>query len=379
MKIGLVLPYSIARGGGVKEILFAMQEELINRGHEAYIITPRPRDFEGKCPKNVLLVGASTDFNSPTHTTAQVSAGLNEDIDRILTDYDFDVLHFHEPWIPMLSRQILLRSDVPNVATFHAAIPDTIMSRTLAKAVTPYTKSLLKYIDVYTAVSDAAAEYICSLTDKPVALIPNGIDLKQFKSPKLQHDKKKNKMIFYVGRLEGRKGVSHLLHAFKLLQEDNPDVSLIIGGDGPDRDKLEALATDLELNHVEFLGFITNAQKIRYLQKADLFCAPSLYGESFGVVLLEAMASNLVTVAGDNPGYESVMRGLGAISLVNPKHTAEFARRLELLLTETDLRKIWRNWAQNEIGQYSYPAVVSQYEEVYAQAQVKRAERNAEA
>jgi phosphatidylinositol alpha-mannosyltransferase len=379
MKIGLVLPYSIARGGGVKEILFAMQEELLNRGHDAYIITPRPRDFEGKSPNKVLLVGASTDFNSPTHTTAQVSAGLNEDIDRILAEYNFDVLHFHEPWIPMLSRQILTRSNTPNVATFHAAIPDTIMSRTLAKAVTPYTKSLLKYIDVYTAVSDAAAEYICSLTDKPVALIPNGIDLKQFKVPKRQSDKKRHKMIFYVGRLEGRKGVNHLLHAFKLVQEDNPHVSLVIGGDGSDREKLESLAADLELKNVEFLGFITNAQKIRYFQTADLFCAPALYGESFGLVLLEAMATGLVTVAGDNPGYESVMHGLGAISLVNPKHTAEFARRLELLLTEVDLRKIWRNWAQTEIEQYSYPSIVSQYEEVYAQAQVKRAERNAEA
>lgn len=379
MKIGLVLPYSIARGGGVKEILFAMQDELINRGHEAYIITPRPRDFEGKCPKNVLFVGTSTDFNSPTHTTTQVSAGLNEDIDRILADYDFDILHFHEPWIPMLSRQILTRSNVPNVATFHAAIPDTIMSRTLARAVTPYTKSLLKYIDVYTAVSDAAAEYICSLTDKPVALIPNGIDLKQYKAPKLPHDKRSNKMIFYIGRLEGRKGVSYLLHAFKLLQAEDSNVSLVIGGDGPDRNKLESLASDLELKNVEFLGFITNAQKIRYLQKADLFCAPALYGESFGLVLLEAMASGLVTVAGDNPGYESVMQGLGAISLVNPKHTAEFARRLELLLTEVDLRKLWRNWAEKEIGQYSYPTIVSQYEEIYAHAQVRRDDRNAEA
>jgi phosphatidylinositol alpha-mannosyltransferase len=379
MKIGLVLPYSIARGGGVKEILFAMQEELLLRNQDAYIITPRPRDFEGKIPDKVLLVGASTDFNSPTHTTAQVSAGLNEDIDHILAEYDFDVLHFHEPWIPMLSRQILTRSNIPNVATFHAAIPDTIMSRTLAKVVTPYTKSLLKYIDVYTAVSDAAAEYICSLTDKPVALIPNGIDLKQYKAPTHQSDKKRHKTIFYVGRLEGRKGVNHLLHAFKLMQADNPNVSLLIGGDGPDRGKLESLAADLELKNVEFLGFISNKQKIKYFQTADLFCAPALYGESFGLVLLEAMATGLVTVAGDNPGYESVMHGLGAISLVNPKHTAEFARRLELLLSEVDLRKLWRNWAQNEIDQYSYPAIVSQYEEVYAQAQQKRIERNAEA
>src|ERR1700758_457477 len=102
MKIGLVLPYSIARGGGVLELLKAIRQELDQRGHEAYIITPRPRDYTEVCPDNILLVGAGTDFNSPTHTTAQVSAGFNEDIDRILTQHQFDVLHFHEPWVPIL-------------------------------------------------------------------------------------------------------------------------------------------------------------------------------------------------------------------------------------------------------------------------------------
>jgi phosphatidyl-myo-inositol alpha-mannosyltransferase len=373
MKIGLVLPYSIARGGGVKEILIALQDELSHRGHETYIITPRPRDYEEKCPENVLLIGASTDFNSPTHTTAQVSAGLNEDIDRILAQHNFDVLHFHEPWIPMLSRQILTRSKSVNVATFHAAIPDTIMTRTLVRAVTPYTKSILKYIDAFTAVSDPAAQYICSLTDEPVALIPNGVDLKQFKAPPRRSDTKKHKTIFYVGRLEGRKGVKYLLHAYKVLSQQDPNVSLIIGGDGPDRDKLEMLAADLELPNVHFMGYLSHQDKLKYLQISDLFCAPAIYGESFGLVLLEAMASGLVVVAGDNPGYESVMKGLGAISLVNPKHTAEFARRLELLLREADLRKSWRDWAKQEINQYSYPTIVSQYEEVYVQAQRKHA------
>lgn len=368
MKIGLVLPYSIARGGGVKEILLALREELEKRGHQSYIITPRPQNYENKNPKHILLVGNSTDFNSPTHTTAQVSAGMNEDIDRILAEHNFDVLHFHEPWIPMISRQILTRSKTVNVATFHAAIPDTIMSRTLAKAVTPYTKSLLKYIDVFTAVSEPAAVYICSLTDEPVALIPNGIDLKAFKAPLKRSDKHRKKTIFYVGRLEGRKGIKYLLHAFKEVSRQDPDVSLIIAGDGPDRDKLEMQAADLELNNVEFLGYISQSEKIKHLRKADLFCAPSIFGESFGLVLLEAMATGLVAVAGDNPGYESVMKGLGAISLVNPKHTSEFARRLELLLRENDLRKIWRDWASKEVVQYGYTNIVSQYEEIYKEA-----------
>lgn len=372
MKIGLVCPYDIAKGGGVKEIVFAMQAELLQRGHEVYIIAPRPRGFDEELAKHerIILVGAATDFNSPLHTTVQVSAGMNEDIEAMLEEHNFDILHFHEPWVPVLSRQILTRSNTVNVATFHAKLPETLMSRTLVKVVTPYTKPLLKYIHEFTAVSEAAAEYVCSLTDKPVALIPVGIDLDIYKAPARRSDRRKEKMIFFVGRLENRKGVKHMLYAFRLLQDKRPNdkISLVIAGNGPDREKLEMLARDLELKNVTFLGFVSEKEKVKYLRKADLFCAPALYGESFGLVLLEAMATGAVTVAGNNPGYAGVMQGLGAISLVNPKDDAEFARRLDLLLHEPDLRKLWREWATEQLPQYTYSAIVSQYEEIYRQA-----------
>ncbi|MGF7229050.1 MAG: glycosyltransferase family 4 protein [Candidatus Saccharibacteria bacterium] len=370
MKIGLVFPYNIAKGGGVKEIVVAMQTELIARGHDVHIITPQPRDYDPECAehKNLIFVGTATDFNSPLSTTIQVSAGLNESIDTMLAEHNFDILHFHEPWVPVLSRQILTRSNTVNVATFHAKLPENMMSRTIAKVVTPYTKSVLKYIDKFTAVSDAAAEYVCSLTDVPVAIIPNGIDLDRYKVPARRSDKRKHKTIFYVGRLEGRKGVKYLLQAFSILQQREPNVSLIIAGDGPDREKLEMLVDDLQIKNVTFAGYITEKEKLSYLRTADLFSVPALYGESFGIVLLEAMASGLVTVAGDNPGYASVMKGLGALSLVDPKDAEEFARRMELLLNEVELRKLWRAWAEEEITQYSYPTIVTQYEEIYQQA-----------
>lgn len=367
MKIGIVCPYSIAKGGGVQEHVLAQRDELLRRGHQAYIITPRPPEYGGGTD-HIIFVGGLADFNSPTRTTIQISASLSETIDHLLAEEKFDVLHVHEPWIPMLGTQLLSRSQCVNVATFHAKLPDSIMSRTMAKVITPYTRSVLKYIDAYTAVSDAAAEYICSLTDEPIAIIPNGIDAKKFTRPTSFKDNRKQKTILYVGRLEGRKGVKYLLHAFKILSERRQDVSLVLAGDGADRQKLEMLASDLDLDHVTFLGYVSEAQKIKLLRESDLFCAPSLFGESFGIVLLEAMASGLVTVAGDNPGYESVMRGLGALSLVNPKHSAEFARRLELLLYEKDLRKLWRSWAAAEMPQYSYKSIVDLYEEVYQQA-----------
>ncbi|HEY5806080.1 MAG TPA: glycosyltransferase family 4 protein, partial [Candidatus Saccharimonadales bacterium] len=170
MKIGLVCPYSIAKGGGVLEIVRALQIGLKRRGHDAYIITPRPQGHEDEPGDHVIFVGGSTDFRSPTKTTIQISASVSESIREMLEKENFDILHFHEPWIPMLSAQILARSEAINVATFHAKLPETAVSRTMAKVITPYTKPILKYIDALTAPSNAAAEYVCSLTDAPVAI-----------------------------------------------------------------------------------------------------------------------------------------------------------------------------------------------------------------
>ena len=163
------------------------------------------------------------------------------------------------------------------------------------------------------------------------------------------------------------------MEAYGLLSDRRSDVELIIAGDGPDREKLENAAREMELPHVKFLGFVSEAEKLRLLASADLFCAPALYGESFGIVLLEAMASGLVTVAGNNPGYASVMQELGSISLVNPKDSEEFARRMEVLLYDVELRKLWQKWAKSYVKQFSYTTIVDQYVAVYEQAQKRHA------
>lgn len=368
MKIGLICPYDMDKGGGVREVVQALYDGLSAIGHDVRIITPRPRGTK-KSTKDVIYLGTSTDFRSPTHTTSQISAsGDGSDIDAILEREKFDVLHFHEPWIPILSRQILSRSKCPNVATFHAKLPETMMSRTFAKVVTPYTRSVLKYIDSFTAVSEAATEYLRTLTDEPVSIVPNGIDLKNFHAPRNRPDRK-NKTILYIGRLEKRKGLIYLLKAFAILQEKDENVRLVIAGDGVDRQKLLDLTEELGIDEkVTFLGYITETKKKQLLRDADLFCSPALYGESFGIVLLEAMATGLVTVAGNNSGYASVLQGLGSVSLVNPRHVDEFAHRLKLLLNERDLRKLWRKWAHDTVCQYDYPNVVRQYEAVYQAA-----------
>lgn len=377
MKIGLVCPYNMFRGGGVQECVLALREGLVKRGHEAYIITPQPFDFKGKAPEGILMIGGSVRFRA-AKTVGDISASVDMDsLNKTLKAEQFDILHFHEPWNPMLSRQIMTRSDAINIATFHAAMSERRTSRTVERVITPYTKSILKYLDVMTAVSPAATKYVKSLTKRRLNIVPNGIDLSKYTSEhQMLRSPHKTKTILYIGRLEKRKGVKYLIEAFAVLKSVQPHYRLIIAGDGPERDRLEDMTKEYSLKDVSFMGYIDEATKLKLLGEADVFCSPALYGESFGIVLLEAMASGCVTVAGNNAGYEGVMQGRGQLSIINPRDSVEFARRLALLSTDDILRQAWREWAASEVSKYDYERVIDQYLALYQAAYSKKATSN---
>jgi phosphatidylinositol alpha-mannosyltransferase len=375
MKIGLVCPYNVALGGGVQETVIAMRDYLERLGHTVRIITSQPRDVSGIDTSGMIFLGRAIDMRWPNHTTAPISSGFSmEAIEQMVEAEKFDILHFHEPWMPALSRQILSRSQSVNVGTFHAKVPETMVSRTLQRVVTPYLRTVLKDLHELTAVSEAAAEYVSGLTDRPITFIPNGIDLKHFKfTPRARAGSPSR--ILYIGRLEHRKGLRYLLQAYQLLVQEEEDVRLIIAGDGAEREKLESLVKEAEIPGVTFLGYVSDEQKLELLAQADLFCSPAIFGESFGIVLLEAMASGLVTVAGSNSGYVAVMQELGALSLVNPKDIPEFARRMKLLLSEPKLRSMWQTWAKMYVKQFSYEKIVRQYAQLYRTALKRHAKQ----
>lgn len=367
MRIGLVCPYNMWGGGGVQECVANIQQELTRRGHYVRIITPLPRGYKGPVPEYILTAGMSANMKAFISTQTQVSASIDTDaITQMLDSEKFDVLHFHEPWVPIVSRQILSRSTSANAATSHAKMPDGLTPKAIARLFNSYTKFLVKHIDAYSAVSEPAAEYIRSFIDDKINIIPNGINLEKYKP--VQKAPSKQKTILYIGRLEKRKGVIHLLKAFKELAAKHPDVRLIIAGDGPLREKLEEWVADKKVPRVKFLGFISDDEKHALLSSADLFCSPALYGESFGIVLLEAMAMGLVTVAGNNPGYASVMQGEGKISIVDPERHHVFTERLEKLLYDEAARSAWRVWADGYVKQFDYKNIVDEYVKLYQQA-----------
>ena len=369
MKIGLVCPYNMFQfAGGVQEIVVQLQKSLIAKGHDVKIITPRPRAHLDHPPKDMILVGRSAKMNTPFATMVDFGFEADGDeIQAILDTEQFDILHFHEPWVPLLSRQILSRSTSINVATFHATPPATIMSKSLLNVVIPYTRSVLSYLHSYTAVSDSAAEYVRSLTNEPVEIVPNGVDLFKFSVDERPVSANK-KTILYLGRLEKRKGVDYLLSAYARLRETHDNVQLVIAGSGVKRKSLEKTVDQYEIPDVTFAGFIQEDEKVSLIASADIYCSPALYGESFGIVLLEAMAVGTPVVAGNNPGYASVMTDRGRISLVNPKSTEDFAQRLELLLYDEQIRKLWQEWAAEHVIQYQFDRIADAYESVYKDA-----------
>lgn len=369
MKIGLICPYNMFQfAGGVSEIVVQLQKSLIEKGHDVKIITPRPRAHIDDPPENMILVGRSAKMNTPFATMVDFGFEADGDeIQAILDKEQFDILHFHEPWVPLLSRQILTRSKCVNVATFHATPPGTLVSKSILNVVIPYTRSVISYLHSFTAVSDSAAEYIRSMTNQYVQIVPNGIDLDNITYKRLPK-KSSKKTIFYLGRLEKRKGVDFLVDAYARLRQDHDDVRLVIGGSGVKRKSLEKYIAQYEIPDVEFIGFVADEDKYSLLANSDVYCSPAIYGESFGMVLLEAMAVGTPIVAGNNPGYASVMTETGRLSLVDPKNEIDFAYRLELLLYDENIRKLYKKWALEHVQKYKFDIVASAYEQVYEEA-----------
>lgn len=358
------------RGGGVQECVLALHNELSQRGHYVKILTPQPRDYNGEIPDSIITVGGSINTKAFAGTAWQWSVSVDTyAIDEVFEREKFDVMHFHEPWVPFWSRQLVQRSKSINIATMHGRFLDTMTAKTITTVVIPYTRPMIKLFDEFTAVSEPATEYFRTISNRPVTIVPNGIDVKKYNSrpsSAVRHPKKKT--ILYIGRLENRKGLKYLLRAYNELATHHSEVQLLIAGTGPDETKLRTFVSENAIPRVTFLGYIPEADKIHHLHRADVFCSPAHYGESFGIVLLEAMAAACPIVAGDNVGYQSVMRDTGALSLVNPKDTIDFARRLELFLFDDGLRQTWLKWARPYVKQFDYNKIVDQYETVYQRA-----------
>lgn len=369
MKIGIVCPYNLFRHGGVQEAVLAHQRFLAKRGHNVRVITPLPRGFSGTKPDFVDFLGRSTDLNYPFKTKADISMEVNRnDVKAYLEKEKYEVLHFHEPWVPMFSTQVLWASNAINIATFHAKWPESWIYKTVGTLIHPYAVSVIERLDAMVAASEPASHYVQTKTGKAVPIILNGIDLGLYDKAKtlpLEQYKDDKKNIVYINRLEKRKGPDLLLKAYRQLVKTNKNVRLIIASDGDMREKLERYVDYHKLPNVEFLGFIDEETKVRLYKTAHVYTAPSPYGEGFGIVLLEAMAMGAPYIAGDNAGYRYASANKADDYLVDPRDATAYALKLQWMLTDKAARAEYKDWAARRIRKFDYANIVEEYELIY--------------
>ncbi len=341
MKIVQVSPYDYIHPGGVNHHIFSLGENLTRMGHEVKYILPCSRPEQPPKNGNIIFIGRPIPIHaSGSIVRSPVSPRLlfSDRICETLEREKFDIVHLHEPLFPPLTTACLRYSSSMNIGTFHAS-----RQRSWGYWLwRPVLNQWVPKLDGRIAVSQPALEFISRYFPGDYTIIPNGIDLERFATPAKPieefQDGKVN--ILFVGRLEKRKGFGYLLDAYRYVKRENPNTRLIVvGPPGWSRWKYELLVKRHHLKDVVFAGYVSAEDLPRYYHTADIFCAPATGSESFGIVLLEAMAASKPIVASNIGGYASVIsRDVDGL-LVNPKDSKTLAGALDLLVNDKALRE----------------------------------------
>ncbi|HEX9017428.1 MAG TPA: glycosyltransferase family 4 protein, partial [Chloroflexota bacterium] len=306
MKIALVSPYDYPYPGGVTEHICHLAAEFRRLGHEVHIIAPQSAAMRAQTDEIIHSVG--TVVPVPVNgSVARISLSLrlSRKVKEILESENFDVIHLHEPLLPALPVTVLRHSHSVNIGTFHAFSQSNYAYF--------YGKPILRYfvrrLHGRIAVSTAARDFVSVYFPGEYRIIPNGIDYAKFARDVCPFEEYRSggPNILFVGRLEKRKGLKFLIRAMGRVWEKFPTARLIVVGAGPLLEDYRRLVESRHVANVVFKGYVPAEDLARYYRSCDVFCAPSTGQESFGIVLLEAMASGTPIVASDIPGYRWVV------------------------------------------------------------------------
>lgn len=357
MKIGLVSPYALTFGG-VQEHILNLRNQLVNFGHDVKIIAPYSKRTLVK--NGIIFVGRGRTVRF-WRTAAPIAIGFHHRLKRILKEENFDILHIHDPGVPTLPIFALFFSPTVNVVTFHLVrIP-----RFYYHLWDPYIWYCAKKVHGRIAVSKTTQDFYHLYFPGKSVIIPSGVDSKRF-NPKIApitkyKDGKMN--ILFVGRLEPRKEIGDLIKAFLLLRLKYSHLRLIIVGDGPLKKKLLRLSKGDQ--SIVFVSDVSASQLPRFYTTADIFCSPAGEGESFGIVLLEAMASGVPVVATSNDGYRQVIKN-GQNGILTPVGDVEkLSRALAELIESSSKRKRLSKNGLSFVRNYSWEKIAKQIESFY--------------
>jgi phosphatidylinositol alpha-mannosyltransferase len=330
MRIVQVCPYAWDSPGGVQTHVQSLSAELTRRGHDLLILAPGRAAATTGLAVSVVGRPVLVPYNG---SMAPICPSLRSAlrIRAALSAFQPDLVHVHDPFVPSTSMFASWQTRVPIVATFHAYADRSRFFRLGA----PFFRLIWNRINLPIAVSAAAVAYVQTHLGVSPLIVPNGVDTRQFACPP-RVSNGAHRTVLFVSRLDRRKGFPVVVAAFALLAERMPGLRLVVAGDGIDRAIVDRLAPALR-RRITMLGVVPNAELRRHYASADLFVAPALGGESFGIILLEAMAAALPIVASDIPGYREIVRHEGEGLLVPAGAVVPLADAIARVLTEPAL------------------------------------------
>jgi phosphatidyl-myo-inositol alpha-mannosyltransferase len=363
VRVALVSPYDLTVPGGVQSHVRHLAVQLRAAGDEVVLLGP------GRDPGH-LGVGTSVavPFNGSVAPIALAPTAATR-TRRLLARLRPDVVHVHEPLVPMVGLTAGLSSPAPVVATFHAWSDDARLYR-LARAV---GRRVLDRAAVAVAVSPAAAAYhgaALGVAPDRFRIVPNGVEVARFQgAPALARvvDPSRETLLF-VGRLERRKGLEPLVRAFLRLRADRPRLRLVVVGEGPEGERCRAMVPTGLRDDVVFLGRVADADLPGCYRAADVYVSPALGGESFGIVLLEAMAAGRAVVASDLPGYRGVVRDGETGVLVPPGDPSALAAAIGAVLDDPARRAGLAAAGEAAAGAYDWASVTATLRDLYREA-----------
>lgn len=369
MKIGLVSSDALALPGGVQQHVRNLQRELTRSGHQVKIISPRYNNSKNLGKEVILLGGSVAIPGNDSRATLSVSYKPFA-ITRLLENENFDLLHFHNPgfFLPLQILEAAQKYPLTKILTIHT-LPEGIPAVNDYPSVRRiFHRWFDSRIDGVILDSPPIRKYLPAKITKPTVVIPNGVDLKRFtpQGSSIRPCRDNQINLLFVGRIEKRKGLIFLLQAIAHLS-NLPDLALTIVGDGPLKKECQEYVSKHQLSkRVFFVGRVSDEELPAYYRGADLFVAPATHGESFGIVLLEAMASGLPLVAFANTGYAQTLKNYpwkGA--LVKPGDIQALANSIQQLVRNQALREQLASFGIQEAQKYAWPKIAQRIESFY--------------
>ncbi|TAL15980.1 MAG: glycosyltransferase family 1 protein [Frankiales bacterium] len=362
MRIGIACPYTWDVPGGVQAHVRDLAEHLLALGHEVSVLSPVDDPDEADLPPYVVPAGRAVPVPYNGSVARLVFGPLSlARTRRWVREGRFDVLHVHEPTVPSVSMLACFAAQGPIVATFHTATARSRALQVFGTALQPALEKVTGRI----AVSPAARRVVVEHLGGDAVLIPNGVDVARFEGAKPLADRPVGPTVVFLGRIdEQRKGLAVLLEALPELVSLVPDVHLLVAGPGDADDVREAVPASLR-DRVELLGLVSEEDKPRVFASGDVYCAPNTHGESFGIVLVEAMAAGTPVVASDLEAFRRVLRDGEAGVLVPVRDAGALAAALGALLLDPERRERLAAAGRRTVRTYDWKSVTRSIVEVY--------------